>query len=204
MCADLKLLSRYVERYAINYYGPLLWWNQPNFITLSWIKLIFEDLVELIIQLLFIFHIHKNNKGFVLMNAVSFTGSSIISSFIIIYLKQTSQLGFKKEKKVKKFIITRNEIEQEIRVPANPANIQSHRSLIRRDNLVLNESSNQVQNNNSNVPQDASSNIRQNEHPNIESSEIPNNQTKEPINHEQINPIINIEHDLQSKVIEFS
>lgn len=24
MCADLKLLSRYVERYAINYYGALL------------------------------------------------------------------------------------------------------------------------------------------------------------------------------------
>ena len=59
MCADLKLLSRYVERYAINYYGPLLWWNQPNFITLSWLKLIFEDFVELIIQLLFILYIRE-------------------------------------------------------------------------------------------------------------------------------------------------
>ena len=105
MCADLRLLSRYVERYAINYYGPLLWWDQPNFITLSWLKLIFEDFVELVIQMLFIFYIHENNNGYVLITAISLTGSSIISSFITIYFKQTSQLGHDKEKKVKEFII---------------------------------------------------------------------------------------------------
>ena len=104
MCADLKLLSRYVERYAINYYGPLLWWNQPNFITLSWSKLIFEDLVELIIQLLFILYIHKDNTGFVLMTAMSFTGSSIFSSFTTIYFKQTSQLDHDNLVWVKNFI----------------------------------------------------------------------------------------------------
>ena len=105
MCADLRLLSRYVERYAINYYGPLLWWNQPNFITLSWFKLIFEDFVELVIQMLFILYIEKDNTGFVLMTAISLTGSSIISSFMTIYFKQTSQLGHNEEIEVKEFIL---------------------------------------------------------------------------------------------------
>ena len=104
MCADLKLLSRYVERYAINYYGPLLWWNQPTFIALSWSKLIFEDMIELIIQLLFIFYIHDNNKGYVLMMAISLTGSSIITSFMTIYFKQTSQLDYESLNKVKESI----------------------------------------------------------------------------------------------------
>ena len=105
MCADLRLLSRYVEKYAINYYGPLLWWNQPTFITLSWIKLIFEDLVELIIQILFILYIHKENTGLVMMTAIGFTGSSIISSFITIYLKETSELDHVNLFWIKHFIL---------------------------------------------------------------------------------------------------
>ena len=104
MCADLKLLSRYVERYAINYYGPLLWWNQPTFIALTWSKLIFEDMIELIIQLLFILYIEKDNTGLVLMMAISLTGSSIITSFMTIYFKQTSQLDYESLKKVKESI----------------------------------------------------------------------------------------------------
>ena len=104
MCADLKLLSRYVERYAINYYGPLLWWNQPTFITLSWVKLLVEDMVELIIQLLFILYIEKDNKGFVMTTTVSLTGSSIISSFMTIYFKQTSELDHENLNRVKEFI----------------------------------------------------------------------------------------------------
>ena len=104
MCADLKLLSRYVERYAINYYGPLLWWNQPTFIALTWSKLIFEDMIELIIQLLFILYIEKDNTGLVLMMAISLTGSSIITSFMTIYFKQTSQLDYESLNNVKQFI----------------------------------------------------------------------------------------------------
>ena len=105
MCADLRLLSRYVEKYAINYYGPLLWWNQPTFITLSWIKLIFEDLVELVIQILFILYIHEKNTGLVMMTAIGFTGSSIISSFITIYLKETSELDHVNLFWIKHFIL---------------------------------------------------------------------------------------------------
>ena len=105
MCADLKLLSRYVERYAINYYGPLLWWNQPTFITLSWFKLIFEDMIDLVIQLLFISYIHKENTGLVLMTAIGFTGSSIISSFMTIYLKETSELDHDNLVWIKHFIL---------------------------------------------------------------------------------------------------
>ena len=104
MCADLKLLSRYVERYAINYYGPLLWWNQPTFITLSWVKLTLEDMVELFIQLLFISYIERDNKGFVMMTTISLTGSSIISSFMTIYFKQTSQLDYENLNRLKEFI----------------------------------------------------------------------------------------------------
>ena len=104
MCADLKLLSRYVERYAINYYGPLLWWNQPTFITLSWVKLTLEDMVELFIQLLFISYIERDNKGFVMTTTISLTGSSIISSFMTIYFKQTSQLDYENLNRLKEFI----------------------------------------------------------------------------------------------------
>ena len=85
MCADLKLLSRYVERYAINYYGELLWWNQPTYITLSWLKLVFEDGIEFLIQLIFIFYIHDKNREYVIMTAISLTGSSMLSSFLTIY-----------------------------------------------------------------------------------------------------------------------
>ena len=44
-CADLKLLSKYVERYAINYYGPLLCWNQSSYTDLSKFKTLFEDTI---------------------------------------------------------------------------------------------------------------------------------------------------------------
>ena len=103
-CADLKLLSRYVERYAINYYGALLWWNQPTFILLTWIKLIFEDMIELVIQLLFVFYIDTGNRGPVIMTAISLTGASIIGSFIIIYTKQTSRLNIDSQVAVQNFI----------------------------------------------------------------------------------------------------
>ena len=104
MCADLKLLSRYVERYAISYYGALLWWNQPTYITLSWIKLIFEDMIELVIQLLFIFYIDTGDRGPVIMTAISLTGASIIGSFIVIYSKQTSRLNRDNQIAVENFI----------------------------------------------------------------------------------------------------
>ena len=117
-CSDLKLLSKYVERHAINFYGPLLCYDQPTFITLSWIKLIFEDIIEFAVQLTFILHIqvlylrnvdNENEKRFengeelfekpnndiyqILLISICFTGSSILSSFITIYFKQTSRLS---------------------------------------------------------------------------------------------------------------
>ena len=106
MCADLKLLSRYVERYAINYYGALLWWNQPTYIALSWIKLIFEDMMELLVQLLFIFHIGTKDSQLVLFASICFTGASILGSFIVIYTKQTSRLNIDDQVAVQNFIYT--------------------------------------------------------------------------------------------------
>ena len=130
MCADLKLLSRYVERYAINYYGPLLWWNQPTFVTLSWFKLIFEDMVELFIQFLFILHIHKDNTGFVMMTAISLTGSSMLSSFFTIWKKETSKLQFDKLQMVKKQILKN---QQQLDIESCPENQYSEVSATKLD-----------------------------------------------------------------------
>ena len=103
MVADLRLLSKYIERYTINYYGPLLCWDQPNFISLSWIKLIFEDLVQFIIQILFLYVIGGIN-ALVITIALTLTGISMLSSFLIIYKKYTSNLQENDLKEVNDFI----------------------------------------------------------------------------------------------------
>ena len=103
MVADLRLLSKYIERYTINYYGPLLWYNQPNFITISWIKLIFEDLVQFIIQMLFLYVI-GGIDAMVIFISLSLTGISIIGSFLIIYFKYTSNLNENDLREVNNFI----------------------------------------------------------------------------------------------------
>ena len=105
MVADLRLLSKYIERYTINYYGPLLCCDQPNFITLSWIKLIFEDLVQFIIQILFLYVIGGINV-LVITIALSLTGISMLSSFLIIYKKYTSNLNENDLKEINDFILT--------------------------------------------------------------------------------------------------
>ena len=100
--SDLKLLSKYIERHAINYYGPLLWYDQPTYIALSWIKLIFEDMWEFIVQLIFILFIRKQKDERIkddirtiqiVFLSLFFTWTSIFSSFLTIYFKQTSQLS---------------------------------------------------------------------------------------------------------------
>ena len=103
MVADLRLLSKYIERYTINYYGPLLCWDQPNFISLSWIKLIFVDLVQFIIQMLFLHSIGGINI-IVKFVYLILTGSSILSSFLIMYNKCTSNLKENNLEEVKNFI----------------------------------------------------------------------------------------------------
>ena len=97
LLADFRLLSRYIDRYAINYYWSFLWFSQPTYITLSWIKLIFEDIIDFVVQLLFFFLFSRivRNSDFELFLTVSLilTSKSILSSVHIIYFKQTSRLS---------------------------------------------------------------------------------------------------------------
>ena len=108
-CADFKLLSRYVERYAINYYSKFIWHHQPTFITLSLIKLIFQDIIVLIILIIFMFYILENSLGIFMMTVICFTGLSIINSLLTIYFKQTSQLDHDCFMEIKRFIFEKND-----------------------------------------------------------------------------------------------
>ena len=123
MVADLRLLSKYIERYTINYYGPLLCWNQPNFITLSWIKLIFEDLVQFVIQILFLYVI-RGIDAMVITVSLILTGVSIINSFLIICKKYTSNLRERDLREVNDFIHENGYVDSSM-------NIGYHFNLIR-------------------------------------------------------------------------
>ena len=61
-------------------------------------------MIELVIQLLFIFYIDTADRGPVIMTAISLTGASIIGSFIVIYSKQTSRLNRDNQIAVENFI----------------------------------------------------------------------------------------------------
>ena len=91
------------------------------------------------------------------MTAISLTGSSIISSFITIYFKQTSQLGHDKEKKVKEFIIE-NGKKQNNAIPRQSSDRPSDASLMRRRNLPQDSISDHSQDSSPDHNQDEPSN----------------------------------------------
>ena len=130
MVADLRLLSKYIERYTINYYGPLLCWDQPNFITLSWIKLIFEDLVQFIIQMLFLYVI-GGIDAMVITISLGLTGVSMVSSFLIIFKKYTSNLKESDLREVNDFIHDNGIVDSSMNIGIHSTFIRSfHRRVL--------------------------------------------------------------------------
>ena len=85
MCSDNKFLSKVVDKFTVTYYDKFLFWRYPTHKILVLLKLIFENFIQLIIQLLYlIFEKRENTSLPTILVSLSFTLPCIALSIYIL------------------------------------------------------------------------------------------------------------------------
>lgn len=96
MCADFKFLAMAVDKFSVTYYERFLWWRVPTFKILALFKLIFEDIIQWALQVIYLFLASEKDKNLlIIIISLCFSFPAILSSVLALIYNKTSSLTTK-------------------------------------------------------------------------------------------------------------
>ena len=84
LCADMKLLAIMNDKFTVSYYENFGCFSSPTVKVLAFIKLVFEDILQFVLQIIYILIL--NRKKFTVLYITATFASSILSIIIAIYV----------------------------------------------------------------------------------------------------------------------
>ena len=84
LCADMKLLAIMNDKFTVNFYERFGCFNIPTVKVLAFIKLVFEDIMQFILQIVYILIL--NSKKFTVLYMAATFASSLFSICIAIFV----------------------------------------------------------------------------------------------------------------------
>ena len=92
-CANLKSLGKFYEKFSVNTYGIFMFKHFNTVKMISFMKLIFEDIFQLVIQIMFFIFLKGGDFDGLLLLSIGFSVFSALSWINEIYYDTSSRLS---------------------------------------------------------------------------------------------------------------